>query len=62
MPRPRMYWTFIVPRRLFRNAEIARIEFNLPDAAAPSHTGINFDPRLLGLYIFRIDILPAEML
>jgi hypothetical protein len=57
-----MYWTFIVPRRLFRNAEIARIEFNLPDAAAPSHTGINFDPRLLGLYIFRIDILPAEML
>ena len=61
-PRPGMRWSFVLPRRLFRSGEIARIEFDLPDAAAPSRLGINSDPRLLGLYLSRIDILPAEML
>jgi hypothetical protein len=61
-PHPRMQWAFILPRRLFRSGEIARIDFALPDAAAPSRLGINSDPRLLGLYISQIDILPAQLL
>lgn len=61
-PHPKMQWTFILPRRLFRSEEIARIDFELPDAAAPVRLGIGPDTRLLGLYIRQIDILPAGML
>jgi hypothetical protein len=61
-PDARTRWTFVLPRGLFRNREIARIDFELPDAAAPSQLGINADPRLLGLYVSRIDIVSAEML
>jgi hypothetical protein len=41
-PHPRMRWTFILPRRLFRSGEIARIDFELPDAAAPRLSGDQF--------------------
>lgn len=61
-PHPKMQWTFILPRRFFRSGEIARIDFELPDAAAPVRLGIGPDTRPLGLYIRQIDILPAKML
>ena len=61
-PQPKMRWTFVLPRKLFHDGQIARIDLELPDAAAPARLGINSDPRPLGLYVHRIDILPAGML
>jgi hypothetical protein len=52
--------TLIIPRRLLRNWQLARIVFDLPDAAAPQDLGINRDPRLLALCVSRIDIVSAE--
>jgi len=46
----------------FPSGDIAQIDFELPDAAPPNRLRLNSDPRLLGLHISRIDILPEEML
>jgi len=52
--------TLTIPRSLLRNWQLARIVFELPDAAAPQDLGINRDPRILALCVSRIDIVRVD--